>query len=369
MGYSSPLGSKTLSGIMHIHGSEELNEKSIIESARDGIYIGDEPEFKLPVFLNFESTINNHMFVVGMTGSGKSYFLKNLLMKMNLIYGYTAIVLDFTGEYKEFAEFALAEEADLESSLHVCSGGVIYANLSLMKDGDRIKSAETYLSNIIDASSLHEHKNCKRFVILDEAWKLLKINNTLERLIREGRKYGVGVIMASQMLVDLDRTVIDNVATILAFRLQDKHSLNNLAKNYNLSQNTIKSIQNLDVGSCLVIRLGRNSKRNVIQVERIHGRELPILLKIRIGDSMDVKIDEDKFTLFIKNLGVREEVEREISRKALENGISLNALILKSIEGGADRRKVLSGLRGFGFPDREIADAFAAIIPAVQKNE
>lgn len=362
------MGSKTIAGIMHIHGAEGLSERSIIKSADGGIYIGDEPKFKLPVFLNFESSINNHMFVVGMTGSGKSYFLKNLLMKMTLVYGYAALVIDFTGEYRELANFVLAENANAKSSLDSCTGDVAYADLSSMKEGERIKAAEEYLNHIIDACKWEENRKCRKFVVLDEAWKLLTVGGALGRLIREGRKYGIGVIMASQMLVDLDRTILENVATILAFRLQDKHSLNNLAKDYNLSQGTIKAIQNLEVGGCLVIRLGKNSRRSVIPVERIQGRGLPKLLKMQLSDGMDFQIDESKFALLLKNLDASSEAEGEISRDASENGVSLSVLIMKLIEGGADRRRILNGLREFGVPDREIADAFSTAVAEVRSD-
>ena len=366
MQYSLPLGSKTIAKTMHFHSTADLNEASISRSAENGIYIGDEPKFKLPVFLNFENSINNHMFVVGMTGSGKSYFLKNLLMKMSFIHNYSAFIIDFTGEYGEFAKFAFAEEAT-DVSPHMCTGNISYADLSEMKEGDRIIAAEKYLNSIINAAELEKTASCKKFIILDEAWKLLSHGSILRKLIREGRKYGIGIIMASQMLEDIGSNVLENIATIAVFRLQDKHSLSNLAKNYNLPQQTIGAIQNLEVGSCLVIRLGKNSLRNTIFVEKVLGRNLPRLLRIRLRGYMDFQIDESRFILLLKNLGIGSEAAGEISRSVSENEIGLSALILKLVESGADRMRILGELRGIGIGEEEIADAFSVAMAKANK--
>ncbi len=366
MQYSLPFGSKTIAKMMHIHSTADLNEASILKSAENGIYIGDEPKFKLPVFLNFENSINNHMFVVGMTGSGKSYFLKSLLLKMSLIHNYSAFIIDFTGEYNEFAKFMFAEEVT-DFNPHICNGNVSYADLSEMKENDRINVAEKYLNSIINAAELEKTAKCTRFVILDEAWKLLSRGSILRKLIREGRKYGIGIIMASQMLEDVDSTVMENTATIVVFRLQDKRSLSNLAKNYNLPQEMIRAVQNLEVGSCLVIRLGKDSLRNTLFVERIPGRAPPRLIGIRLRGYMDFQIDEGRFVLLLKNVGISSEAEGDIIRSVSENGTELSALILKLAEAGADRMKILGELRRIGIAEDELADAFSIAMAKANK--
>ena len=57
------------------------------------------------------------------------------------------------------------------------------------------------------------------FAIVDEAYKL-SYEETLTELIREARKYGVGVLLASQSVKDFDRVVFDMVGTKIALQLE-----------------------------------------------------------------------------------------------------------------------------------------------------
>jgi DNA phosphorothioation-dependent restriction protein DptH len=54
-------------------------------------------------------------------------------------------------------------------------------------------------------------------VVLDEAHRLAK-DVTLPKLMKEGRKYGVAVVVASQGLEDFRRQVLENAGTKIVFR-------------------------------------------------------------------------------------------------------------------------------------------------------
>jgi DNA phosphorothioation-dependent restriction protein DptH len=61
------------------------------------------------------------------------------------------------------------------------------------------------------------------FILLDEAHRLsLDSNSPVERLLREGRKFGVGVILASQQPEDFSSVAYSNTATKLIFSLVDR---------------------------------------------------------------------------------------------------------------------------------------------------
>ena len=53
--------------------------------------------------------------------------------------------------------------------------------------------------------------------MLDEAHRLAK-DVTLAKLMKEGRKYGVAVVMASQGMSDFHRDVLGNAGTKIVFR-------------------------------------------------------------------------------------------------------------------------------------------------------
>lgn len=63
------------------------------------------------------------------------------------------------------------------------------------------------------------------FVILDEAHKLaFSPGSPAERLLREGRKFGLGIILASQQPDDFSPVAFANTATKLVFQVSDERS-------------------------------------------------------------------------------------------------------------------------------------------------
>jgi DNA phosphorothioation-dependent restriction protein DptH len=54
-------------------------------------------------------------------------------------------------------------------------------------------------------------------VVLDEAHRLVH-DITLPRIMKEGRKYGVAVVVASQGIADFHADVLNNIGTKIAFR-------------------------------------------------------------------------------------------------------------------------------------------------------
>jgi DNA helicase HerA-like ATPase len=57
------------------------------------------------------------------------------------------------------------------------------------------------------------------FAVVDEAHKL-SYDETLTELIREARKYGVGILLVSQSVKDFDRIVFDMVGTKISLQLE-----------------------------------------------------------------------------------------------------------------------------------------------------
>lgn len=63
------------------------------------------------------------------------------------------------------------------------------------------------------------------FVVLDEAHKLaFSPGSPAERLLREGRKFGLGIILASQQPEDFAQVAFANTATKLVFQVSDERS-------------------------------------------------------------------------------------------------------------------------------------------------
>jgi len=60
-------------------------------------------------------------------------------------------------------------------------------------------------------------------IVLDEAHRLAK-DNTLPKIMKEGRKFGIVVIVASQELTDFHQGVIGNVGIRVVFRINHPES-------------------------------------------------------------------------------------------------------------------------------------------------
>lgn len=63
------------------------------------------------------------------------------------------------------------------------------------------------------------------FIVLDEAHRLsFDLGSATERLLREGRKFGLGLILASQQAEDFSETAIANTATKLVFQITEQRN-------------------------------------------------------------------------------------------------------------------------------------------------
>ncbi|MEM3827478.1 MAG: DUF87 domain-containing protein, partial [Candidatus Micrarchaeaceae archaeon] len=74
-------------------------------SEEGGIYIGRSLIYRLPFFLDASRLVNPHITVVGMSGSGKSYMLRSIIIRERVYCNAKIFVLDWNGEYRSTIEF------------------------------------------------------------------------------------------------------------------------------------------------------------------------------------------------------------------------------------------------------------------------
>ena len=75
-----------------------MSEPYFIDSDK-GVYIGKSRIYKIPFFLDLDSLINKNMAILGMSGTGKSYFLKSFIIRSVLQRNSCALIIDWNGEY------------------------------------------------------------------------------------------------------------------------------------------------------------------------------------------------------------------------------------------------------------------------------
>jgi DNA helicase HerA-like ATPase len=115
-----------------------MSEPSLKESSK-GIYLGDTRTYRTPLMLDLEEMMNKNIAVLGMSGSGKSFFLKSFIIRSRLWRGSTILIIDWNNEYGQV---------------------VGYLNGSILRVGS------TFQINIFELYDLRDKKNIGRIAEL-----------------------------------------------------------------------------------------------------------------------------------------------------------------------------------------------------------
>ncbi len=273
MGNKHIYTSNTVSRLLSVPYSEEPNLAESLSGANNGIFIGNSIKMNMPIFLDFNFLFNPHVFIVGMTGSGKTYLMKSILLRLGFMIDASVIILDFTGEYLETANvMGMESNAKQRTPDDININKSTYFMLKGLKEDEKAQRASEILKAIATRMRGNlDRQNKRTFVLLDESWKLINSNEDLEIIVREGRKYGVGLLLASQLLEDMSDGIVANSASVFIFRMQVRKSAEKVMANYNLNQEYIETIQGLDQGRCLLIKLDKANKRSITVIRRVLG--------------------------------------------------------------------------------------------------
>ncbi len=365
------LSATRLSNLIAVPRLSEQSHAQVERASDGGIFIGCTERSRMPFFMNPELAINPHLFIVGMSGGGKTYLAKNLMIKLYAVLSCQVVLIDFTGEYEEFASFVgctYCRDLNLQHILGMERQELVYLNLGNMKEQEKIANGRRVIAELTSIMRMRGLNNSTRlFIVLDEAWKLLRSDPGLETILREGRKYRTGLVLASQLIEDMERELCSNVATFFAFRVQDAGSLARLKQNYELDDAQILRIQNLDVGSCCVVQTYKSGRRGVFTISRVAGLSVKEMFALTTGEAM-VEIEFERVERMVRALA-RKEPGAVVAKIHAERGIDLSVLVEELLRLGADRVRVLAALRELGLDDTTLADAFAYAVAKVKKDE
>jgi hypothetical protein len=126
------------------------------------------------------------------------------------------------------------------------------------------------------AEGFSETKGMKLLVVLDEAWKVASDpRSDAITIIREGRKYQFGLIVASQEPTDINQDIFSNVGTTFILRTKFEKFLNYLQTSINFSNFIRNEISNFGVGQAAVEMLFTSATRfpSTFIIDKIHGEE------------------------------------------------------------------------------------------------
>lgn len=117
-------------------------------------------------------------------------------------------------------------------NLNALMGGITSLSLSGLKDK---QMRVVYVHELVKRLYIRMHENSKTggvrlFIAVDEAEFMLGNghgNSTaIGNIISEGRKYGVGVVMATHMLGTIDKQIVANASTLIAFYSREPGDVN-----------------------------------------------------------------------------------------------------------------------------------------------
>ena len=329
----------------------------------NGIYLGRTSVYKAPFFLDQSSLVNPHVAAIGMTGSGKTYFLKSYIIRSVLFCGAKLFVLDWTGEYGETiallsgVEHQGVSELDMGRMLDdVCSVNLLH----LRGDAERKNAAVAIMKSIIETMhNMPISSKQSRIILLDEAWKMVGDAAGLGQLFREGRKFGFHIVVATQLVKDISNEILSNTASVFVFRLQNGDDCSVLVDSGIIRDEQRSVLPALPVGSCMVRLASKEGRQSCFTVKKIAGI-MTSIFNIH-GDGMQIRVSSQQF----RN-AAESAFDRQLSAKIMafaeanERSIDLNGLIKLLVSNGAKRPDIVVHLRLLGFDDMAIVKAYSS---------
>ncbi len=211
------------------------------ESSTNGIRIPMGPIGARKVqYLDLGQGTAQHVLIAGRTGSGKSTLFHTLITNLALTYSPDEVMLylvDFKKgvEFKGYATHKLpharvvAIESEREFGLSVLQG----LDAELKRRGDLFRAAG--VDSLADYRKKNGKKMSRILLIVDEFQEFFteddrvaaEASQVLDRLVRQGRAFGVHVILGSQTLAGayaLSRSTMDQMAVRIALQCTEADS-------------------------------------------------------------------------------------------------------------------------------------------------
>ncbi len=460
----------------------------------ESIFIGMTKLFRVPFTWTYASLTNPHIAVVGITGAGKSFFIKTFLARASYVWNSNAVIIDWAGEYiawvkqsggtvlsfskgsymnimdlsgmkpinrakqimnsldilTDIANFAeqrrltaeaieqayvnmgfnlanipnpdkemptlknvlkLLEEklqegtydypAELENAIYrlrqfsregedyfsrkstidiakLASSGLVDLDLSSLPDEKFRGLAALFILQTLKEKMRMESwssaAGLKAIVVLDEAWKVASDERSdAVTIIREGRKYHFGLIVASQNPTDINEAIFSNVGTTIMFRIKFEKFIDYLQGSLNFSNFIRSEIGKLGVGQAAVDMSFNTAVKfpNIFMVEKVVG-EVPldtysisiaeILTQEEISGSMEKEYTLDKVTLnskFVESGLSSGTINHIFGNIGLQGAaIDIRSLVQILEAENINRNTIVAVMRSIGLSDAMIGRVF-----------
>lgn len=306
-----------------IYLASEIEEPNVEKNEH---VIGYIPSTNYPVILNKDLAITHHTAIIGVTGTGKSVFARNLIRQYLKDEDTKVICIDFTGEYLgKFNDLTPVSTIPEEISTQLFKDidfieKEIANNYNKDTDNSRNKKSEVSqkIKNAIDTFINSETQisifelphventsgvltytktffrilfhiakttrcNGKRIcLVLEEAhtvvpeWNFSGVSdkvsqpllNSIAQIALQGRKYDIGLLVIAQRTANVSKTILTQCNTIISFQEFDKTSSEFLANYFGSS--IAESLPNLKFRNAIAAgKAFRSSTPMIFEVPEI----------------------------------------------------------------------------------------------------
>lgn len=190
-------------------------------------------------FVLSDKNQNYHAFITGVSGSGKTTLLNNIILGIAENYTIQQVRL-YLMDYKQGIEFNVfknhpncekifLDNKDLQAAILLLES---FVNMIEQRAKLFVENTEAHIADISKYNAIHPDKPLHRIIlIIDEVHRLFTgdflqkehFSNLLKDVVRQGRAYGLHIILSTQTLVgtEIDRELMSQITVRLSFKLTD----------------------------------------------------------------------------------------------------------------------------------------------------
>ena len=207
-------------------------------------------------------------------------------------------------------------------------------------------------------------KGIKTFIVADEAWKIAQDDRSdLITIVREGRKYQFGLIVASQNPTDVNRAIFSNAGTLVIMRLQLKEFKDYVRGSLDYSDFIQGEMDRFGVGDA-ALHMVFSEKADFPQtfvMDKIDGEAPLVALRLEGVDGMQtLEFEKEEFRKKLVETGLSDGQIKEVLSGMERNDCSVSALALvASLEKfGFARPVIMAFLRELGMREKDLIRLF-----------
>jgi hypothetical protein len=196
-------------------------------------------------------------------------------------------------------------------------------------------------------------------------------------IVREGRKYNFGMIIASQNPTDISEAIFSNAGTTFILKVKFEKFLDYLQGSLNFSNYMREKIAQLGVGQCAVnLALTSQTKYpTTFLVEKIEGEEpskelfLDLSEVLSLKQRRDVSVPKsvpflrDEFRRKLRGFGLSDDKIEELTKLFERNSRRMDVVsfVLSLERFGIARRNIADFLKDSGVDDETLINIFGRV--------